>query len=147
DLATDLRRFLDGQPTAVRPKGFFANCVLWCQHSTRIRDAGAFTVFLMILLAAWTSLAVIWHADGAVRRGSFWPFNNAAIPQKHELAVLHLCGSLGVLFLPLFFSGMSMLRRKYWSEEGSLRRSCALLTAAALRVALSPGDFGFSAPW
>jgi hypothetical protein len=45
-LAVDLRRFLDDQPILGRAPGPLARFWLWCRRPARIREAGAFTLYM-----------------------------------------------------------------------------------------------------
>jgi hypothetical protein len=106
-LAEDLGRFLAGEPTSARPRGLAARTWLWCRQRQRVRDAGSFTVFFMLVLTFWICLGVVRHGLGALARGSYWPFNDPPPPSDRDLAVLHLLGLVGGGVLPLFLIGLS----------------------------------------
>jgi hypothetical protein len=112
ELADDLERLFSGQPIQARPLNLLLRLRWWCCHHDRIRDAGYFSVWLMIVVTAWALCGLAVHAAGAAARGSHWPLENSPIPSKADLAVIHFVGVLGGLFLPLFFIGLGAIQGK-----------------------------------
>jgi serine/threonine-protein kinase len=118
DLAADLARHLDGRPTLARPRGFFRRAWLWSLHPQRMQDAGVVSVVFVGVVALWVCFAVAWHAACAAVAGRFWPLAGSRIPTPAEQAVLHFAGSCGLLTIPLFFVGISLVRGKasaFWA--------------------------------
>src|SRR4051812_39658575 len=70
ELADDLRRVRDGQPTRARPRGLLGRANLWCQQPQRIVDAGRATVFVMLVLLGWVMLCGVLHGLGSEDVGS-----------------------------------------------------------------------------
>jgi serine/threonine-protein kinase len=58
-VADDLRRWQAGEPVSVRRPGVQARFGAWCRRIDRVRDAGAFSLFLAVILAAWNCLGIV----------------------------------------------------------------------------------------
>jgi serine/threonine-protein kinase len=112
DVAEDLRRFVAGEPILARPPSFARRVGWWCCHRDRVRDAGFFTVCMILVVAVWAVCGLAVHAAGTVERGAMWPLADSEIPSKTDLAVVHFMGVLGGLFLPLLFTGLGAIRGK-----------------------------------
>jgi serine/threonine protein kinase len=94
ELADDLRRFRDGQPTRARPRGLLGRANLWCRHPRRVRDAGRVTVFVALVLGCWVALCGACCALGVDGAGS------AGVPLlvgTGGLALALLCTAAGTL--------------------------------------------------
>lgn len=59
ELADDLRRFLHNEAILAQPPGMWKLFNHWVRRPDRVRDAGAFTLFLAIVLAIWNALGII----------------------------------------------------------------------------------------
>ena len=99
ELAEDLRRYLDGEPVRARPAGFFGRASLWCRRPERIRDAGAFTIFLGAVLTAWNALGAAYLALGLHKK----------MDRPYEGALMLIVEVL-VFYLPTAWVGLATLR-------------------------------------
>src|SRR5262249_6219249 len=66
-LAEDLRRFLADETILARPPSWWARFRLWCRRPERIRDAGAFMVFLGVACTLWSLFGILLLAVGGLR--------------------------------------------------------------------------------
>ena len=101
EMAADLRRFLVGDPVRARPAGFLNRAALWCRRPNRIRDAGAFTIFLGAVLTAWNLTGAASLIFGQVP-GSDKPLEGVAM----------LTGEIMVFYVPTAYIGLATLRRR-----------------------------------
>jgi serine/threonine protein kinase len=108
ELADDLQRFRAGEPTRARPRGLIGRANLWCQHPSRVRDAGRITVFLMLVLGFWVASCGAWHAIGG--GAETFPVSASRPPAKPQ-GLLSLLGTTGTLALTLLLTAAGTLRR------------------------------------
>jgi tRNA A-37 threonylcarbamoyl transferase component Bud32 len=110
ELADDLQRFLAGKPVAARRMDLLRQISWWCHHHDRIRDAGVFSAWMLLVLTVWLVCGVVTHAVGAVQRGSWWPFKEAAIPSLADQAILYFVGVIGLFFTPLLWASLGAIK-------------------------------------
>jgi hypothetical protein len=103
ELADDLRRFLDGRPIAARPIGTLAFAWLWCHRPERVRDAGVYAVVSGIMLILWNLSGLAYLACGWIPRARPWE------------VILHLTGTIGLVFCPAILIGLGTTARKIMS--------------------------------
>lgn len=101
EFAADLSRYLNGEQVRARPAGVFEQAWLWCRRPERIRDAGAFNLFLAAVLTAW-------HLCGAVYFLLGW---NPRLDSPYYGTGILLGESL-LFYVPLGCLGLATLRRR-----------------------------------
>jgi serine/threonine protein kinase len=101
-IAEDLGRLLAGQPIHARSPSLAYQVRWWCSHRDRIRDAGFFSVWLILVVAAWALCGLVVHAVGAMERGARWPFENSTIPSNTDTPTLRSSTSWGFLAACLY---------------------------------------------
>jgi serine/threonine-protein kinase len=99
-LADDLARFLAGRPTVARPAGALSRAALWCRRPERVHNAGAFMVFLGLVLAAWCVWGVTMWAPGMLHSGQAGGF----------VRWLLLC--IVGIYLPMAWLGRKIIQRR-----------------------------------
>ena len=102
-LADDLDRFLRFDPVAARRLGLRKRLAWWCLHPDRVRDAGAFSIFLMMVITAWALTGLAVQAAGP---------GPASDPVRPDFTVVNFVAAVEGLFLPLFFVGLGAIRGK-----------------------------------
>jgi hypothetical protein len=100
-LAEDLRRFLGDEPILARPPGPAARFRLWCRRPERVRDAGAFMVFLGVVCTVWCLVSIAFVAAGLIVR-----------PPDPAAALLSLAAFIFVFYLPLIGIGLGTMARR-----------------------------------
>jgi hypothetical protein len=109
ELAEDLRRFLADEPILARPPGWLARFRLWSRRPERIRDAGAFMVFLGVVFSLWCLGGIGSIAAGLVR------------PPRVGSAQGQLAAFIVLYYAPLVFIGRgTMARRRLWLWVGAV---------------------------
>jgi serine/threonine-protein kinase len=103
DLADDLKRFHQGEPTLARSPSLHIRFWFWCQRPERIWETGAFTIFMGIVLGFWN---VVGHLT--IWMGLLHPPNPF---QAHS----QLAALLGFVYLPLPLIGLNTIRGKPWA--------------------------------
>jgi tRNA A-37 threonylcarbamoyl transferase component Bud32 len=99
-LAGDLRHFLASEPIQARPPNLISRTWLWCHRPERIRDAGAFTVFLGIVCIIWCLSGIGFIAGGLLR------------PARPTAAIVQLTAFVFVIYLPLIWIGLGTMTKK-----------------------------------
>jgi tRNA A-37 threonylcarbamoyl transferase component Bud32 len=126
-LAEDLRRYLAEEPILARPPDLAARFALWCRRPERIRDAGAFMVFLGVVGIIWCFSGLAFVAGGPLR------------PQVVGDAVLQLIAFIFIFFMPLIWIGLgTMARRRLWLWVGAVVAAADLAVTVAAAVGSNP---------
>jgi serine/threonine-protein kinase len=130
DLAEDLRRFLHQEPILARPPDLAARFALWCRRPERIRDAGAFTVFLGAVCIIWCLSGLLLVAAGIMR------------PPVVRDAVLQLIAFIFIFYVPIIWLGLgTMARRRFWLWVGAVVATVDLVVTVLAAVGSNPiGD-------
>ncbi len=82
---------------------------LWSRRPERIRDAGAFMVFLGVVCILWCLTGLVFLAAGLLR------------PPRLDRALAQMAAFIFVFYLPLVFIGLgTMARRRLWLWAGAM---------------------------
>ncbi len=107
ELASDLARFLDGQPIAARPPGIRSRARHWLNKPARIQETGLLSILLGLGVPAWISLIILFVRIESLDA----QIENEMIPQTLMITI--------VLLLPLAWVGYQTLRqRRFWIRTG-----------------------------
>jgi serine/threonine-protein kinase len=126
-LAEDLRRFLGEEPILARPPGLPARFRLWCRRPERVRDAGAFMVFLGVVCILWALCGAALLAAGQL---------DVRDPVSGVLTLLlYIFG----FYLPLIGIGLgTMARRRLFLWVGAAVSALDLAVCALVIVGANP---------
>jgi serine/threonine-protein kinase len=126
-LAEDLRRFLADEPILARPPGLLTRFRLWCHRPERVRDAGAFMVFIGVVCVLWCLSGIAFLAGGALRPRD---------PLSTGLALLLF---IFVFYLPLIGIGLgTMARRRFFLWLGALVSAVDVIFAGGAMLGSNP---------
>ncbi len=98
-MGDDLDRYLRGEPIRVRSVSLWERFKLWVRRPERIRDAGAYAMFLSIVLTIW-----VLHGIGAILIG--WPR-----PLGPE-AIWNLVLTGAFFFFPCLLTGWWVMQKR-----------------------------------
>lgn len=102
EMAEDLRRYLSHLPVEARPLGYRSRVWRWCRRPQRLRDAGAFSVFLALLLIAWGCAGIVFTLF----------LNPSDRPRESFVQILVL---MIFYYVPLLWIGLQTLRRRLYA--------------------------------
>jgi hypothetical protein len=126
-LAEDLRRFLGDEPIRARPPGLVTRFRLWCRRPERVRDAGAFMVFLGVVLTLWCFSGVAFLAAGILR------------PDDTRAALVQMTAFVFAFYLPMAGVGLgTMARRRNWLWAGVAVSAIDLVVAVCNMIGSNP---------
>ncbi|MFO0850506.1 MAG: serine/threonine-protein kinase [Gemmataceae bacterium] len=114
-VADDLARWQAGEPISARPPGLITRVWLWSQRIDRVRDAGAFTVFIAVALALWNLVAIASF--------TFDP----TLTKYGEPAVRQLSASIFIVSVPLGMIGYWCTRMRMWAFWVGMLLICCYL--------------------
>jgi hypothetical protein len=128
-LAEDLRRFLNDEPILARPPNLIARFWLWCRRPERVRDAGAFMVFLGVVCVLWCLSGMAFIAAGLLH------------PPDTTAALLSLLTFIVLFYLPLIGIGLgTMARRRLFLWVGSAVSAVDLLICIGALIGAKPSN-------
>jgi hypothetical protein len=99
ELAADLHRWLRGEPIHARPTPPLVRAGLWCRRPERVQDAGAFLVFVGILLSVWNLMSLAWLLFGVIEH------------ERPYAAALQWLGITCGVYVPWIAIGLATVRR------------------------------------
>jgi hypothetical protein len=144
-LADDLERFLAGRPTEARPAGVVSRAALWCRRPERVRDAGAFMVFLGLVFTAWCVSSLILRALGVLTVHEAVSTNTVSVYWLRILLALGVLDAdkpwafvrwllicIGVVYLPMAWLGWKIIQRRLAALWAGLFVTTASLAALVM---------------
>jgi serine/threonine-protein kinase len=120
DLADDLDRYLNHERIRARPPGLWSWFARWSSRPERIRDAGAFTVFLAFVLIVWGLLGLVTVQTQLLE-----------VPRPWD-GTMQLLGLIAAVYVPMVAIGLGCIRRRpafLWLGAGMAIATLALTLA------------------